>query len=99
MLTRFNTYVKKTNAYIRTGYIEHLGAYGVSIGQETTDTIDGVEFVSFNQFATLTAQELAFWRDGVKIGYFNEDGLNVNKSIRIGRWSINTSGGFTITYV
>ena len=94
----FNSYVKKTNAYIRTGYLEQLGAYGVSIGQETTDTIDGVEVVVFDQFCTLTAEELAFWNNGVKLGYFNSDGLYVNGSIRIGRWSIDTSGGFTIRY-
>lgn len=95
----FTTYVKKTDAYIRTGYIEQLGAYGVAIGQEVTDMVDDIEVVTFNRFCTLTAEELAFWKDGVKLGYFNSDGLYVNGSIRIGRWSIDTSGGFTIKYV
>ena len=95
----FNTYVKKTNAYIRTGYIEQLGAYGVAIGQEVTDIVDDVEIVTFNRFCTLTSEELAFWKDGVKLGYFNGDGLYVHGTIRIGRWSIDTSVGFTIKYV
>ena len=95
----FNSYVKETNAFIRSGYSEQLKAYCIEIGQETTDIIDGTETVTFNQFATITAEEFAFWKDGVKLGYFNGDGLYVNSSIRIGRWSIDTSGGFTIKYV
>ena len=97
--TSFDTYVKKTNAYIRTGYLEQLDTYGVSIGEERTETIDGVEMVVYNQFATLTSEELAFWQNGVKLGYFNGDGLFVRGSIRIGRWVIDTSGGLSIKYV
>ena len=95
----FETYISKTNAYIRTGYLEQLEAYGVAIGEERVETIDGEELVTFNQFATLTSEELAFWKDGVKLGYFNGDGLFVQGEIRIGRWAIGTSGGFSIKYV
>ena len=95
----FETYVSKTNAYIRTGYLEQFKAYGVAIGEERIETIDGEEFVAFNQFATLTSEELAFWKDGVKLGYFDGNGLFVQSSVRIGRWSIESSGGFSIKYV
>jgi hypothetical protein len=97
--TSFNAYVIKTNAYIRTGYLEQLDTYGVAIGEEKTETIDGVEAVTFNQFATLTSEELAFWQNGVKLGYFKGDSLFVNGAIRIGRWAIDISGGFSIKYV
>ena len=95
----FNTYVNKTNAYIRTGYLEQLDAYGVAIGEEITETIDGNEAVIFNHFATLTAKELAFWQNGVKVGYFQGDSLYVNGDIRIGDWAISQVSGFTIKYV
>lgn len=97
----FNSYVKKTNAYIRTGLLEHLDPprYGISIGEEKVETIDGVEVVTFNQFATLTSDELAFWQNGVKLGYFQGDSLYVNGAIRVGRWAIDTKSGFTIKYV
>lgn len=95
----FDTYIKTTNAYIRTGYLEQLDTYGVAIGEEKTEKIDGVETVVFNQFATLTAEELAFWQNGVKLGYFQGDSLFVNGAIRLGRWAIDTSSGFTIKYV
>ena len=97
--TSFQTYVKETNAYIRTGYLDQLETYGVAIGEEKTEVIDGVEVVTFNQFATLTSEELAFWQYGVKLGYFKGDSLFVNGAIRIGRWAIDPSGGFTIKYV
>ena len=95
----FDTYVKKTNAYIRTGYLEQLEMYGVSIGEEKIEKIDGVEVVTFNQLATLTSEELAFWQNGVKLGYFKGDSLFVNGTIRIGRWALDISGGFSIKYV
>ena len=97
--TSFETYVKKTKAYIRTGYLEQLDTYGVAIGEEKTETIDGVEVVIFDQFATLTAEELAFWQNGVKLGYFKGDSLFVNGVIRVGRWAIDASSGFTIKYI
>ena len=98
--TSFETYVKETNAYIKTGYIEQLDAYGVAIGEERTDRDqDGNEIVAFNQFATLTTDELAFWTNGVKLGYFKGDALFVNGSIRIGAWNIDPSDGFSIKYV
>ena len=68
--TSFDTYVRKTNAYIRTGYLEQLDTYGIEIGEEREETIDGVETVAFNRFATWTSEELAFWENGVKLGYF-----------------------------
>ena len=97
--TSFNTYVSKTNAYIRTGYLEQHDTYGVAIGEEKVETIDGVEVVTFNQFATLTSEELSFWQNGVKLGYFKGDSLFVNGAVRIGRWAIDISGGFSIKYV
>lgn len=97
--TTFETYKRETKAYIRTGYLEQLDSYGVSIGEERIETIDGVEVVIFNQFATLTSEELAFWQNGVKLGWFKGDSLFVNGVIRIGRWAIDPSGGFTIKYV
>ena len=97
--TSFYTYKRETNAYIRTGYLEQLDSYGVAIGEERIETIDGEEAVSFNQFATLTSEELAFWQNGVKLGYFKGDSLFVNGVIRVGRWAIDPSGGFTIKYV
>lgn len=97
--TSFDTYKRETNAYIRTGYLEQLDSYGVSIGEERTETIDGVEVVTFNQFATLTSEELAFWQNGVKLGYFKGDSLFINGIVRIGRWAIDPSNGFTIKYV
>lgn len=97
--TSFDTYVKNTKAYIRTGYLEQLDSYGVSIGEENVEIIDGVEAVTFNQFATLTSEELAFWQNGVKLGYFKGDSLFVNGVIRVGRWAIDPSNGFTINYV
>ena len=95
----FDSFVKKTNAYIRTGYLEQLDTYGVSIGEEKVEIKDGKEIVTFNQFATLTSEELAFWQNGVKLGYFKGDSLFVNGTVRIGRWAIDSSGGFTIKYV
>ena len=68
-------YIKETKAHIKTGYLEQLDAYGVSIGEEKVETKNGVEIVSFNQFATLTSEELAFWQNGVKLGYFKGDSL------------------------
>lgn len=97
--TSFETYKSTTNAYIRTGYLEQLDTYGVAIGEERVETIDGVEAVAFNQFATLTSEELAFWQNGVKLGYFKGDSLFVNGAVRIGRWAIDISGGFSIKYV
>ena len=97
--TSFGTYVSKTNAYIRTGYLEQLDTYGVAIGEEKTEVIDGNEVVIFNQFATLTSEELSFWQNGVKLGYFKGDSLFVNGVVRIGRWAIDPSNGFTIKYV
>ena len=95
----FDTYVKKTNAYIRTGYLEQLDTYGVSIGEEKVEIQNGVEVVTFNQFATLTSEELAFWQNGVKLGFFKGDSLFVNGTIRIGRWAIDSSNGFSIKYI
>ena len=97
--TSFNTYIKETKAYIRTGYLEQLDAYGVAIGEERVETIDGVEVVTFNQLATLTSEELAFWQNGYKLGWFQGDSLFVNGVVRIGRWAIDPSSGFTIKYV
>ena len=46
------------------------------------------------------------WGDGegslvkkVELGYFKGDSLFVNGVIRVGRWAIDPSGGFTIKYV
>lgn len=98
--TSFNSYVKETHAYIRTGYLEQLDTYGVSIGEELVEHDDeGNEYISCNQFATLTSEELAFWQNGVKLGYFKGDSLFVNGMVRIGRWAIDPSNGFTIKYV
>ena len=96
----FETYVKEMKAYIKTGYIESLDAYGVAIGEERLDTDnEGNVIVSFNQFATLTSDELAFWTNGVKLGYFKGDALFVNGSIRIGAWNIDPFDGLSIKYV
>lgn len=95
----FQSYVKATNAYIRTGYLEQFDTYGIAIGEEKVETTNGEEIVSFNYFATLTSSELAFWQNGVKRGYFKGDSLFVNGSLRLGRWSIDSSNGFTIKYV
>ena len=92
-------YVKNTKAYIRTGYLEQLDTYGVSIGEESTEIIDGEECIAFNQFATLTSEELAFWQNGVKLGYFKGDGLFVRGNVYIGRWVIDVSSGFGIKYI
>lgn len=97
--TSFNTYVSKTNAYIRTGYLEQLEMYGVAIGEEKFETVDGEERLAFNQFATLTSEELAFWQNGVKLGYFKGDSLYVNGNVRIGKWALDVSSGFSIKYV
>lgn len=96
----FQTYVKKTNSYIRTGYLEQLDTYGVAIGEERTEyDEDGNEYISFNQFATLTSEELSFWQNGVKLGYFKGDSLFVNGCVRIGQWIIDPSNGLSIKYV
>lgn len=92
-------YIKKTKAYIKTGYLEQLEKYGVAIGEENVEIIDGVEAVTFDLFATLTSEELAFWQNGVKLGWFKGDSLYVNNAMRIGRWAIDTKSGFTIKYV
>ena len=97
--TDFNNYVKDTKAYIRTGYIEQLDAYGIEIGEDTTETIDGIEATIFNYFATFTSKELAFWQNGVRVGYFKGNSLYVRDDIRIGEWSISRDDGFTIKYV
>ena len=97
--TSFEKYRKETKAYIRTGYLEQLDTYGVAIGEEKVEIIDGVEAVTFNQFATLTSEELAFWQNGVKLGYFQGDSLYVNGAIRVGDWAIDTKIGFTIKHV
>ena len=96
--TSFNTYVSDTKAYIRTGYLEQLDTYGVAIGEEREETIDGNKAIVFNQLATLTSEELAFWQNGVKLGYFKGDSLFVNGVLRIGSWAIDPSNGFTIKY-
>lgn len=96
----FQSYVKETNAYIRTGWLEQLETYGVAIGEERVEKNDeGDETVSFHQFATLTSSELAFWQNGVKLGYFKGDSLFVDGAIRIKNWAIDPSDGFTIKYV
>lgn len=97
--TSFETYVRETNAYIRSGFLEQLNEYGVAIGEEKEEEIDGVKVVTFNQFATLTSKEMAFWQDGVKLGFFNGDGFYVRGAVRIGQWSIDPVDGFTIKYV
>ena len=97
--TSFNNYKRETQAYIRTGYIEQLDRYGVAIGEERKEQIDEVEATTFNLFATLTSDELAFWQNGVKLGYFKGDSLFVNGAVRIGRWAIDPSNGLTIKYV
>ena len=99
--TSFETYVKDTKAYIRTGYIEQLDAYGVAIGEEQTeyDQDGNLIGIPFNYYATLTSEELAFWTNGVKIGYFKGNALFVNGSIRVGAWNIDPSDGFSIKYV
>ena len=98
--TSFNKYVKETNAYIRTGYLDQLDAYGVAIGEERVEYDENNnEYVYFDQFATLTSDELSFWASGVKLGYFKGDSLVVNGAIRIGAWSIDPSGGLAIKYV
>ena len=95
----FNIYVKDTKSYIRTGYIEQLGAYGIEIGEDTIETIDGQEATIFNYFATFTSNELAFWQNGYKVGSFKGNSLFVNGDIRIGKWSISQVDGFAIKYV
>ena len=96
----FQSYIKDTKAYIRTGYLEQLDTYGVAIGEERNESDDdGNEYIVFNNFATLTSSELAFWQYGVKLGYFRGDSLFVNGAIRLGRWSIDSTNGFTIKYV
>lgn len=98
--TSFQSYVKETNAYIRTGWLDQLDTYGVEIGEERVEHDDeGKETISFNRYATWTSSELAFWQNGVKLGYFKGDSLFVNGAIRIKNWAIDPSNGFTIKYV
>ena len=101
--TRFEevaSLISNVSSYIKTGYLEQLDAYGVAIGEERLLTdVDGNEYEYFDQFATLTSDELAFWTGGVKIGYFKGDSLFVNGSIRVGSWNIEPSDGLSIKYV
>lgn len=97
--TSFNNYKRETQAYIRTGYIEQLDMYGVAIGEERKEQVDEIEATTFNTFATLTSGELAFWDNGVKLGYYKGDSWFVNGAVRIGRWAIDPSNGLTIKYV
>lgn len=98
--TSFETYVKNTNAYIRTGYLEQMDAYGVAIGEERLDVDEqGNEYIYFDQFAILTSDELSFWSSGVKLGYFKGDALFVNGAIRVGSWNIDPTDGLAIKYV
>lgn len=98
--TSFETYVSSTNAYIKTGKISDELGYGVAIGEERKDyDQEGNEIVSFNKFATLTSDELAFWELGVKIGYFKGNSLYVTGSLQLGNWNFDPSDGLSIKYV
>ena len=106
----FNKYRLETSTYIRFGHLMDidvggiLKSYdGIAVGNyKTTVTEDG-EIIydgNYNDYATFTAEEVAFWQNGVKIGWFSGNELHVTNSVNIADWNIGGSPrNFTVKYI
>jgi hypothetical protein len=70
-------YVKKTDAYIKSGILDG-GVYGIEIGQ--TDTYN--ETSTFKAFARFTAQKLSFFDgNGSEVAYISQNKLYINNVV------------------
>jgi hypothetical protein len=95
-----------TEAYIKSGLLFYEGldpVYGVAVGQLTYEVINGEKLIKRKgAYSVFTAEELAFYVDGVKVAYFRNDKLYISNAeflsaVRIGDYTLSVNGnGFTI---
>lgn len=103
-----STWINKTDAYIKTGLLFYEGltpVYGVAISQNIQTYQVGNEEAMYQKgmYATFTADELAFYKDNVKVAYVANDDLYINvarvtNKLLIGNFELIDEGenGFTI---
>jgi hypothetical protein len=102
-------YQTDISAYIKTGVIgEENGVpiFGVAIGKDITQMVDGVETVNeMNKLATFTTEELAFWRNGIRVATYADgkmiiDEAVIRRTMTIGNYAfaVQVDGSFGIKY-
>lgn len=104
----FGAYQVSTSQYIRTGHLydeNGIPRYGVAVGENLTMVeVDGqVVLERKNLVATFTSNELAFWQNNQKVGWFSANRLHVasiqvNGYIDMPDWRIDTKNGFSIKW-
>lgn len=108
------TFQAQTEAYIRTGIVDHemvegveVPIYGMAVGQDLVTSInaDGETVIEKKNFRALyTAKELSFWQGENKVAYVSQNQLYITQvvalsSVRIGRWDINDDNGLAFKWI
>lgn len=103
-----NTWISKTDSYIKTGVLYFNGltpVSGIALGQIIHETVNGEDCMKRQGFyATFTPQELAFYIDTTKVAYVSNDKLFINKAeiitgdMNFGRYAIKDESGKGLTF-
>ena len=102
-----DTWINKTDAYIKAGLLFTEGGQdivGIAMGQVNTVT-DGYGREVLNRqgfYTTYTPEELAFYKDSVKVAYVSNNQLYINDAVisggtKIGRYRIEDEAGKGLT--
>lgn len=110
----FEAYQVKTEQYIKIGIVGEdengVPIAGIVIGKNLAEVIvDGETYVSSPEmYSCFTADQLSFWKSGVRQAYISNETLyvtyiNVTNSITVGsgsnKWVFDTTNGLTIRNV
>lgn len=106
----FQSYLVRTEGYIRTGIVEYDGeipVYGVAVGQGlTTLEQDGETVVTSSQFrSTFTSRRLSFWQGDNQVAYLSDNRLYITNITVLGTlhfgngWIVGHTGGFTVKWI
>ena len=109
-LAGFNTYRTETKSYIRSGIIGYnsdgTAITGIIVGQRVAEVmIDGrPQLQSDEMYSCFTANELGFYKKGIRQAYFSNQRLYVTdievlNTFTIGNWQISKTNGFSIKWV
>lgn len=94
--------------YIKTGLLYYNGGvpvYGVGVGIIDTTLVNNDEVIDLakNKLATFTADEIAFWQQGIKVAYITAGAINfpaaniTGGSINIGDGNFSVTSGGVLT--
>lgn len=95
----FTTYIRNTQAYIKTGLLED-GIYGIEVGQTNTDNGN----VTFNKYARFTSDKLSFYdKSDVEVAYISGYKLHITTaeikgSLKLGGFLFDTTNGLTVKW-